>query len=139
MRADRHAVQRSLMSAVAGGDPAFDSVENLLETPTYSIVLVLLCFQAVSIIFSVSVKGIQHVLRSRRRLGLLEAVNHSVHELTLLGFVSIVLLALEDVISKICIDASYFRADWTILQFVYAEGYCPCCLEETSNVQGCTC
>ena len=127
---------RSLLKAVAT-DPGEDSAESLLETPTYSVVLVLLTFQAVSIVFTVVVKGLQHVLRTRRRFGLLEALNHSVHELTLLGFVSIVLLSLEQVIADVCIDASYFRADWTILQFVYGEGYCPCCLENTSNVQAC--
>ena len=124
-------------SGGGGGDPRSSSDESLLETPTYSIVLVLLAFQAVSILFTVVVKSIQHVLRSRRRLGLLEAVNHSVHELTLLGFVSIILLTLEQPISDICVDVAYFRADWTVLQFVYGEGYCPCCLESTSNVQKC--
>lgn len=120
-----------------GGDPRISSSESVLETPTYSIVLVLLAFQAVAVLFTVVVKFIQHQLRSRRRLGLLDAVNHSVHELTLLGFVSIILLTLEEPISDICVNASYFRADWTILQFVYGEGDCPCCLESTKHVQEC--
>lgn len=124
-------------SAAASGDPSSSSAESILETPTYSIVLVLLAFQVLTILFTVVVKSIQHVLRSRRRLGLLDAVNHSVHELTLLGFVSIILLTLEQPISDICVDSAYFRADWTILQFVYGEGYCPCCLESTKNVQKC--
>ena len=123
--------------ASEGGDPRSSSAESILETPTYSIVLVLLAFQVLTILFTVVVKSIQHLLRSRRRLGLLDAVNHSVHELTLLGFVSIILLTLEERISDICVDAAYFRADWTILRFVYGEGYCPCCLENTKSVQKC--
>lgn len=113
------------------------SEESILETPTYSIALLLVVFQAVSIVFTLIVKGIQNVLKKRRRMGLLGAVNQSVHELTLLGFVSIVLISLQEPITGICVDAGFFDPAWTVLQYVYGEGYCPCCLEHTKYVQQC--
>jgi hypothetical protein len=128
---------RSLLAASAGGDPGVNSQESILETPTYSLTLLLLTFQVVSIIFTVIVKTIRYALKKRRRFGLLKAVDHSVHELTLLGFVSIILLSLERVITDICIDASFFRPDWTVLQSVYGKNECPCCLENTKYVQKC--
>jgi hypothetical protein len=108
-----------------------------LETPTYSIALLLLVFQAVAIVFTLIVKGIQNYLKKRRRLGLLDAVNQSVHELTLLGFVSIVLISLQEAITSICVDAGFFNPSWTVLSYVYDEGSCPCCLERTKYVQEC--
>eukprot|EP00889_Picochlorum_renovo_P001456 jgi/Picre1/28486/NNA_003890.t1 len=74
------------------GGGAGSAEESVLETPTYSIALILLAFQVVSVVFSLIVKGIQRALLKRRKVGMLAAVNHSVHELTLLGFVSLYLL-----------------------------------------------
>jgi hypothetical protein len=120
-----------------GGSGGGGSEESILETPTYSIALLLVVFQAVSIIFTLVIKSIQNALRKRRRLGLLAAVNHSVHELTLLGFVSIVLISLQETITSICVDAGFFNPSWTVLSYVYGEGNCPCCLGSTSYVQQC--
>ncbi len=109
----------------------------MLETPTYSIALILLAFQVVSVVFSLIVKGIQQALLKRRKVGMLAAVNHSVHELTLLGFVSLVLIALQNTITNICVGKGYFDTSWTVLNYVYSEGNCPCCLEHTNSVQQC--
>lgn len=113
------------------------SEESILETPTYSIALILVVFQAVAIVFTLIVKSIQNYLKKRRRLGLLGAVNQSVHELTLLGFVSIVLISLQESITSICVDAGFFNPSWTVLHYVYGQGNCPCCLEHTKYVQKC--
>ncbi|KAI8105738.1 hypothetical protein M9434_000320 [Picochlorum sp. BPE23] len=119
------------------GGGAGSAEESVLETPTYSIALILLAFQVVSVVFSLIVKGIQRALLKRRKVGMLAAVNHSVHELTLLGFVSLVLIALQNTITNICVDKGYFDTSWTVLSSVYSEGYCPCCLEHTNSVQQC--
>lgn len=64
-------------------------------------------------------------------------MNQSVHELTLLGFVSIVLISLQESITSICVDAGFFNPSWTVLHYVYGQGSCPCCLEKTKYVQEC--
>ena len=68
---------------------------------------------------------------------MLVAVNHSVNELTLLGFVSLCIIALQGPITSICVGSGYFDYDWTILSGVYSEGNCPCCLGDTNGVQQC--
>lgn len=110
---------------------------SLLETPTYSIAILLVIFQVICTVFSLIVKWIQNSLSTRGRVYLLHAVNHSVHEVTLLGFVSLILTALQDSITSICVDKSYVDSSWTVLHHVYREGYCPCCLENTKYVQQC--
>ncbi|WPT11598.1 MLO-like protein 11 [Picochlorum sp. SENEW3] len=111
--------------------------ESLLETPTYSIALLLLMFQAIATVFSLIVKGTQNALSNRGKVHLLHAVNHSVHELTLLGFVSLIITALQESVTSICVGKAYADSSWTILSHVYSEGYCPCCLENTKHVQQC--
>ena len=35
------------------------------------------------------------------------------------------------------VDPGYFDSSWTVLSHVYNENFCPCCLENTKNVQQC--
>ena len=123
---------------MSGGGEEGSAEKSLLETPTYSIALLLFMFQVVCIAFSVIVKGIQNALSKRGKVYLLHAVNHSVHELTLLGFVSLIITALQDSFTNICVKKELLaNSAWTVLRHVYSEGFCPCCLENTKHVQQC--
>lgn len=76
--------------------------ESFLETPTSILAVVFLCLQAMSIIFQFIVNSLKRLLRSRNRLGMITALDHSVWELTLVGFISLCLIALQSQITSIC-------------------------------------
>lgn len=78
------------------------SQESILETPSYVIALVLLIFQAIAVAFTFCVNQLKTFLRRRKRWGMLAAVEHSVMELTLLGFVSLCLIGLQKPLTRIC-------------------------------------
>ena len=76
--------------------------ESFLETPTSILAVVFLCLQAMCIIFQFIVNSLKRFLRSKNRLGMITALDHSVWELTLVGFISLCLIALQSQITSIC-------------------------------------
>lgn len=111
--------------------------ESFLETPTSILAVVFLCLQAMSIIFQFIVNSLKRLLRSRNRLGMITALDHSVWELTLVGFISLCLIALQSQITSICVTASPARSSWSIIQRMYSTNTCNCCLQETQYTQQC--
>jgi hypothetical protein len=84
--------------------------------------------------FEHGVGFLERWLRKRGREGLAKAVSKVVLELTLLGFVSLILLLFQDYVPNICVKYSPSDVEWTLVDNV--DG-CPCCLQETEGVTTC--
>jgi hypothetical protein len=80
----------------------FTIEESFLETPTSILAIVFLILQAMCIIFQFIVNSLKRLFRSKNRLGMVTALDHSVWELTLVGFISLCLIALQTQITSIC-------------------------------------
>lgn len=90
------------------------------------------------LIFTLGLEFLLHrtrrALRRRRKAGLLAAVNHLSSELMLLGSASLILIALEPTLEKVCLPANSVMRPW--LSHVSADG-CACCLLRTEGVSDC--
>jgi hypothetical protein len=106
----------------------------LLQTPTYILAIVLLVFLVLSFALDNGVGLLKKWLLHKQRPGLAEAADRAVMELTILGFVSIVLLLFRGMIEGICIDYSTTQVHWTLLDDIKG---CPCCLADTNGVTTC--
>ncbi|KAH7623763.1 putative MLO-like protein 11 [Nannochloris sp. 'desiccata'] len=107
---------------------------SLLETPTYVLAILLVFFLILTLGFEHGIHALKRTLRNRGRAGLVQAVDKAVLELTLLGFVSLILMLFQDYIPDICISYKTSQADWTLLQSL---NDCPCCLSNTYGVTTC--
>jgi Mlo family len=105
-----------------------------LQTPTYILALVLVFFLILTLGFEHCIHALKRLLRNRGREGLAQVVDKAVLELTLLGFVSLILILFQDNIPDICIPYSIAQADWTLLQNL---DDCPCCLSTTYGITTC--
>jgi hypothetical protein len=115
---------------------AAEPEDSLLETPTYVLAVILLVFQAFALAISWATSGAERALARRRRAGLARALKHMEHELMIVGLVTLVLIAAQPKLAKICVSVSDDRADWTMLSHVMNDG-CPCCLAATKHMQPC--
>jgi hypothetical protein len=105
-----------------------------LQTPTYVICLLLIFFLILTLGFEYTIHALQRTLRKRGREGLVQAVDKAVLELTLLGFVSLILILFQDYIPEICIKYKDSQAEWTLLENLSG---CPCCLSTTYGITTC--
>uniref|UniRef100_A0A1D2A441 MLO-like protein n=1 Tax=Auxenochlorella protothecoides TaxID=3075 RepID=A0A1D2A441_AUXPR len=99
--------------------------DSLLETPTFTIALVYLFFLVLSVSFELLVNYADRLLDRKNRPGLKTGLRKLILELTLLGFVSLILTLLQGSLTKICVTYSPGLASWTLLENVNG---CPCCL-----------
>lgn len=107
---------------------------SVLETPTFVLALVLCFFVLVTLALQHVYLGIQHWLRRSGREGLALAVEKMVLELTLLGFVSLILLLFQTNLPEVCIPYKGEGQEWTLLSNM---GSCPCCLKDTAGLTTC--
>ena len=91
---------------MAGGGGPGPSEPGFLDTPTYTLALLLLFFLVVSISFEWGTHWLIKWFRRRKRNGLAQAVVNLMGELTLVGLVSLLLIALQGPISSICSECS---------------------------------
>lgn len=76
-----------------------------------------------------------HFFRKRRRNGLASAVQNLVTELSLVGFISLLLVVLQEPISKICV--AYDPGSYTTWSLIANVPGCDCCLADTKSVAAC--
>lgn len=81
------------------GDP------SLTETPEYRIVVLFVGFVAITYTFEKFTGWMNHYLKKRNRHGLLHTIHKLEEELLALGLISLILVAVEDYIVKICVDS----------------------------------
>ena len=74
------------------------------------------------------------MFRRRGRDGLAKVVEKVVMEVTMLGFVSLILLLFQKYVPEICVPLHDHAVQWTLLQNL--EG-CPCCLADTADITTC--
>ena len=87
----------------AGGGGALGGLtDSILEVPSYVLALVFLFFAAVSILFERAVHFLRHRFIKAGRWGLVEALNSLVLELTMLGFISLLLITFQKPLEKLC-------------------------------------
>lgn len=127
-----------LATAGGGGSPDLGGIVrelNFIETPTYILSILFAFFLFVSLAFERIVHILLHYFKKKKRFGLVASVNALVLELTLVGFVSLILTAIEQPISTLCVsyDAGDFH-DWTLIS---ALSGCNCCLKDTTGVSTC--
>ena len=109
---------------------------SFLETPAYVIALVFAFFLFVSILFERIVAILIHYFRRKKRFGLVASINALVMELTLVGFVSLILTAIEEPIAKACVP--YNAADFHSWSLQSNVAGCNCCLKYTFGVSTCS-
>ena len=105
-----------------------------LQTHTYIITLVFLFFLVLTLSFEYCLHSLQHWLRKKGREGLAVAVEKMVLEITLLGFVSLILLIFQQYVPNICVEYAEKDVHWTLLN--NTDG-CPCCLSNTAGITLC--
>ncbi|KAL4457315.1 hypothetical protein ABPG75_012180 [Micractinium tetrahymenae] len=108
---------------------------SILETPTFVLSIVFFVFLALSFIFELVVHATQSFFIRRGRHGMANAVQKIVMELTLLGFVSLLLTTFSTPLGRACMSWSDAMADWTLESNIPG---CPCCLAKTQGVSLCT-
>ncbi|KAL4432565.1 hypothetical protein ABPG77_000502 [Micractinium sp. CCAP 211/92] len=118
---------------MAGGGGELEA--SLLETPTFVLSVVFFVFLALSFSFELGVHFTQNFFIRRGRHGMANAVQKIVMELTLLGFVSLLLTAFSNPLGRMCVSWSDTMADWTLESNILG---CPCCLAKTQGVSLCT-
>lgn len=118
---------------MAGGGSELEA--SLLETPTFVLSVVFFVFLALSFSFELVVHFTHTFFIRRGRHGMADAVQKIVMELTLLGFVSLLLTAFSKPLGRMCVDWSDAMADWTLESNIRG---CPCCLATTQGVSLCT-
>ncbi|PSC71161.1 alpha-amylase chloroplastic [Micractinium conductrix] len=111
------------------------SEPGLLDLPTYTLAILLFFFLLTSTLFERFTHWLIFYLEKRKRNGLAQAVSNLVLELTLVGFVSLLLIALQDPISSICVPYSPGPvATWNLIGNVRG---CDCCLANTATIGEC--
>ncbi|KAL4859220.1 MLO-like protein 14 [Chlorella vulgaris] len=120
---------------MAGGENLGPVEAGFLDTPTFNLALLLFFMLAFSMLFEWSTKRLKLYLRRRKRNGLAQAVTNLVNEVTLVGLISLLLIVLQDPISKICMSYSPGVIEtWTLIGNVRG---CDCCLKYTDTVGSC--
>eukprot|EP00887_Chlorella_sp_A99_P007912 scaffold12.g7912.t1 len=110
--------------------------------PSYVIALIFLFFLVLSTAFELAVHALERWCAHRGRPGLAAALRKLVAELTLLGFVSLVLMTFQarcrtrrllatSALTSLCAPYSSNAWDWTMLSQLNG---CPCCLANTKGV-----
>lgn len=115
-----------------GGEAGLN--DSLLQTPTYILAIVFFIFLALSFAFELAIHHLKHYLQKRGRHGMSQAVDKLVLELTLLGFVSLLLTAFSGPLGRMCVNYSDTMADWTLSSNIKG---CPCCLAHTEGFTYC--
>eukprot|EP00252_Welwitschia_mirabilis_P021619 TRINITY_DN558_c0_g1_i10.p1 TRINITY_DN558_c0_g1~~TRINITY_DN558_c0_g1_i10.p1 ORF type:complete len:170 (-),score=9.83 TRINITY_DN558_c0_g1_i10:68-577(-) len=92
-----------------------DESRSLGTTPTWSVAVVLTILVAVSLLIERSIHKLTEWLHRTKRKPLYQAVEKMKDELMLLGFLSLLLIASQTVISRICISHD-----------AYDRGFYPC-------------
>jgi len=85
--------------------------------------------------FDHGVAALRRRLQRKGRQGLAQALDKIVTEVTLLGFVSLILMLFQDSLAKICVGYSDTAIKFTMLEHI--DGECPCCLANTHGVTKC--
>lgn len=119
---------------MAGGGES-GLTDSLLETPTYVLSIVFMMFLAVSGAFEITHHFARKALVRRGRLGMADALDKIVMELTLLGFVSLILTAFASPLSHICVNYETSMDKWTMESSIWG---CPCCLATTGGLSYCS-
>jgi len=105
-----------------------------MQTPTYILAFILVFFLVLTLGFEHAIHAAKHGLRKIGRAGLADALEKIVLELTILGFVSLILLVFKDYVPNVCVNFSPVQEKWTMLDSVQG---CPCCLSETNGITFC--
>lgn len=120
---------------MAGGGGAGPTEPGFLDLPTFTLAALLAFFLVLSTLFERGTHWLIHFLKRRKRNGLAQAVSNLVNELTLVGFVSLLLIVLQGPISSICVaytPGPYEK--WNLISNVHG---CDCCLGSTDSVSTC--
>ncbi|KAL4420149.1 hypothetical protein ABPG77_010365 [Micractinium sp. CCAP 211/92] len=108
---------------------------GFLDLPTFTLAALLAFFLVLSTLFERSTHWLVHFLKRRKRNGLAQAVSNLVNELTLVGFVSMLLIVFQGPISSICVSyAPGPYEKWSLISNVQG---CDCCLSSTASVSTC--
>ncbi|XP_042475559.1 MLO-like protein 3 [Macadamia integrifolia] len=83
------------------------AIRNLQDTPTWAVASVCFCLVLLSIILEKTIHLISNWLKTNKKKALVEVVEKLKSELMLLGFISLILAALQKPISNICIPSKY--------------------------------
>ena len=126
-----HPTHCSLLQA---GGAITGTTATILETSSYYVCIVLIFFFLLTLSFEYAVHFTKEWLLRKGREGLAQAVEKVVLEITLLGFVSLILLLFEQYMPSFCVSYNPESIDWTLLDNVNA---CPCCLQSTYGVTTC--
>lgn len=120
---------------MAGGEGAGPVEPGFLDLPTFTLAALLAFFLVLSTLFERSTHWLIHFLKRRKRNGLAQAVSNLVNELTLVGFVSLLLIVLQGPISSICVSYTPGPYEkWNLISNVQG---CDCCLGSTDSVSSC--
>ncbi|KAK9811612.1 hypothetical protein WJX72_006963 [[Myrmecia] bisecta] len=106
---------------------------SFLETPTYFVAVVLFLFLAACLVFERTLHFLRKYLKKHNKHGLLAAVDCMATEVMLLGFVSLLLTALENDIAKICVPNTH-DTTWILAGTL---SHCPCCMKQTRHLTEC--
>jgi len=118
----------------AGGSvSAAGQTDSILEAPTYILAIIFLVFAVISLSFDWWNRWLRRILLRKRRPGLAASLDKVVAELTVLGFISVLLLLVQPSLVAWCVEVGD-RESWTLLS--NAPG-CECCLEKTAGVSVC--
>lgn len=96
--------------------------------------VILAFFLVLSLGFEYLIDAAEYWLKVKGRVGLARALQKVVNEITLLGFVSLVLMLFQQYVPDICVPYSDSAVTWTMLDNLNA---CPCCLSQTSGITTC--
>ncbi|PSC74617.1 MLO 12 [Micractinium conductrix] len=107
---------------------------SILETPTWVLAIVFTLFMVLSLMFEIVTHRVRHFFLRRGRPGMAEAWDKLVGELTLLGFLSLLLTAFAGPLGAMCVPYSASMAEWTLESTIPG---CPCCLAETHGISLC--
>ncbi|KAK9829176.1 hypothetical protein WJX72_004342 [[Myrmecia] bisecta] len=106
---------------------------SLLETPPYVIALVFLCVLLITQGVDKALELIRKQMEKYNKKGLLAAMGNMTTELMLLGVATLILVAFQSNIGRICVQAKrYVGHTW--LDNVHG---CACCLAQTEGVSEC--
>lgn len=83
---------------------------SLTETPEGRIVVLFMAFVAITYLFDKLTEWVDHYLEHHNRRGLLHTIHKLEEELLALGLISLILIALEDSIIRICVDSDGSRS-----------------------------
>jgi Mlo family len=96
----------------------------------------MIVFLCLTMGFDFIVTYLRGILQRSGRQGLAAALDKVVSELTVLGFVSLLLLLFQGSIGKVCMPYKPSYYDFTIISNIGTE--CPCCLASTAGISKCT-